>query len=107
MQQNQKNFEQQQALHRSTTDAINRSINSTYENQNAASDRTQEKLLNVIRDENTVTNPHDGEQYQVDSGAEQYWINNDGEYIPSNDPNYNPNLDPNNDREWQQAEPEY
>lgn len=107
MKQNQQNFERQQALHRSTTDAINRSINNTYENQNTASDRLQDKQINVIRDESTVTNPHDGEQYQVDSGADQYWINSDGEYIPSSDPNYNPNLDPNNNREWQQVEPEY
>ena len=107
MKQNQQNFERQQAIHKSTSDAINRSINSTYENQNATSDRIQEKTINVIRDESTVTNPHDGEQYQVDAGANQYWINNDGEYIPSNDSNYNPNLDPENNREWQQVEPEY
>ena len=107
MKQNQQNFERQQAIHKSTSDAINRSINSTYENQNAASDRIQDKQINVIRDESTVTNPHDGEQYQVDSGANQYWINSDGEYIPSNDSNYNPNLDPDDNREWQQVEPEY
>ncbi|MFK7794906.1 MAG: hypothetical protein AB8B89_06120 [Gammaproteobacteria bacterium] len=107
MKQNQQSFERQQAIHKSTSDAINRSINSTYQNQNAASDRIQDKTVNVIRDESTVTNTYDGEQYQVESGADQYWINSDGEYIPSNDPNYNPNLDPNNNREWQQVEPEY
>ena len=107
MQQNQRNFERQQAIHKSTSDAINRSINSTYETQNAASDRIQDKQINVIRDESTVTNPYDGEQYQVDSGADHYWMNSDGEYIPSNDPNYNPNLDPNNNQEWQYVEPQY
>ncbi len=107
MQQNQQNFERQQAIHKSTSDAINRSINSTYESQNAASDRIQDKQINVIRDESTVTSPYDGEQYQVDSGADHYWMNSDGEYIPSDNPNYNPNLDPNNNREWQQVEPEY
>lgn len=107
MKQNQQNFERQQALHRSTTDAINRSINETYRNQDAASDRAQEQYTNVIRDESTVTSPYDGEQYQVESGADQYWINNDGEYIYSEDPNYNPNADPENYKEWQQVEPEY
>ncbi|MDW3095589.1 MAG: hypothetical protein R8G33_07950 [Gammaproteobacteria bacterium] len=107
MKQNQQNFERQQAIHKSTSDAINRSINSTYQNQNASSDRLQDKQINVIRDESTVTNPHDGEQYQVEAGADHYWMNSDGEYIPSNDPNYNPNLDPNNNREWQYVEPEY
>ncbi len=108
MKQNQQNFERQQAIHRSTSDAINRSINSTYENQNAASDRIQDKQINVIRDESTVTSPYDGEQYQVDSGADHYWMNSDGEYIPSDNPNYNPNLDPsNNNQEWQYVEPEY
>ena len=107
MKQNQQNFERQQTLHKSTTEAINRSINSTYQNQNAASDRSQEQFVNVIRDESTVTNPYDGEQYQVESGADQYWINSDGEYIYSEDPSYNPNADPENYKEWQQVEPEY
>lgn len=107
MQQNQQNFERQQALHRSTTEAINRSINETYRTQDTASDRIQDKQVNVIRDESTVTNPYDGEQYQVESGADQYWINNDGEYIYSEDPSYNPNADPDNYKEWQQVEPEY
>lgn len=107
MRQNQQNFDRQQALHRSTTEAINRSINETYRSQDAASDRIQDKQVNVIRDESTITSPYDGEQYQVESGADQYWINNDGEYIYSDDPNYNPNINPDDHREWQQVEPEY
>ncbi len=107
MQQNQQNFERQQALHRNTTDAINRSINETYRNQDAASDRIQDKQVNVIRDESTVTSPYDGEKYQVEAGADQYWINNEGEYIYSEDPNYNPNAHPDNNQQWEQVEPEY
>jgi hypothetical protein len=107
MQQNQQNFDRQQALHRSTTDAVNRSLNSAYESQNAASDRSQKQFLNTIKEESTVTNPYDGKQYQVDSGADQYWVNSDGEYIPQGSPDYNPNADPDNYKQWQQVEPEY
>ena len=107
MQQNQRNFEQGQALHRSTTDAINNSINSTYESQNAASERSQARFNNYLSDENTVTNPYNGQQYQVESGSEQYWINNDGEYIHHDDHFYNPNADPDNVEDWQLVEPDY
>ena len=39
--------------------------------------------------------------YQVDAGSNVYWVNNDGEYIPTNDFNFDPNLDPNlNNQTW-------
>ena len=105
MQQNQQAFERQQQIHRETTNAINDSINSTYNTKNEASDRAQEQYTNVIRDEETITSPHDGQEYQVESGAEHYWINNDGEYIYSDDVFYDPNADLNNNQDWQRVEP--
>lgn len=105
MQQNQRNFDRQQQIHRETTNAINDSINSSYESRNAASDRAQDQYINVIRDEETVTSPYDGQEHQVEAGADQYWINNDGEYIYSDDQFYDPNADPYNNQEWQRVEP--
>ncbi len=108
MKQNQQNFDRQQQIHRETNDAVNDSIMSTYRNQDAASDRAQQQRINTINDESTVTSPYDGEQYQVDSGSDQYWINRDGEYIQSDDAFYDPNMDQEqNNQEWQQVEPQY
>ncbi|MCW8932868.1 MAG: hypothetical protein OQL19_21835 [Gammaproteobacteria bacterium] len=108
MRQNQKNFDRQQKIHRDTSNAVNNSIMSTYRNQNAASDRGQQQILNSINEENTMTNPYNGQQYQVESGADQYWMNNDNEYIQSNDAFYDPNMDPyQNNQEWQELQPGY
>lgn len=108
MRQNQQNFDRQQKIYRETNNAVNNSIMSTYRNQSAASERGQRQFVNSINDESTVTNPYDGKQYQVEAGADQYWMNNDNEYIQSNDTFYNPNMDPyQNNQEWQELQPEY
>ncbi|MEZ5021968.1 MAG: hypothetical protein R2728_01675 [Chitinophagales bacterium] len=108
MKNNQANFEATQQAYRSSNDAINNSIMSTYRNQSASSDRTQQRYINSIREENTVTNPYDGQQYQVDQNYNQTWMNSNGDYIQSNDAYYNPNGDQNvYQYDWQEVEPEY
>ena len=45
-----------------------------------------------------------GANYQVDAGSNVYWINSNGEYIPTNDYNFNPNNDENlNNQSWTKA----
>jgi hypothetical protein len=107
MQQNQAAFDQQQATHRSTVDAVNNSMMSTYNSQNASGDHMQRDFINTMRGEETVNNPADGQQYQVESGANQYWMNNNNEYIPSNNTMFDPNADPNLwNQQWQEVTPE-
>lgn len=107
MQQNQQNFDRQQQIHRSTSDAINKSIMETYRTQQESSDRGQQQFNNYLRDEETLTNPYDGQQYQVESGADQYWMNRDGQSIQNNDAFYNPNADNEiNYQEWLEVDPE-
>ncbi|MCB0771274.1 MAG: hypothetical protein KDC00_12820 [Flavobacteriales bacterium] len=107
MQQNQAAFDQQQAIHRSTSDAVNNSIMGTWNAQQAASDRGQQDFINTMRGEETVTNPADGQRYQVESGANQYWMNANGDYIMNNDAFYDPNADPNiNNQDWNEVTPE-
>lgn len=105
MQANQRAFQNTQ---RAITDANNAASDasmSAWRYNNAASDRMQHQSINSIHDEETVYNPGTGNTYQVDSGANQYWMNNDGQYLPSNDLFYNPNMDPNtNYQEWNEAE---
>ncbi|MEE9493745.1 MAG: hypothetical protein V3W04_10260 [Gammaproteobacteria bacterium] len=106
MQQNQRAFDQQQALHRSTNEAVNNSLMNTYRTSQQASDRGQQQFRNTTSGEETLTNPYDGQQYQVESGADQYWMNRSGENIQSNDAFYDPNMDQTiNNQEWQKVEP--
>jgi len=45
--------------------------------------------------------PGTGQTYKVQEGANQYWMNNDGQYIGTNLQGYNPNLDDNmNEMKW-------
>ncbi|WP_273276262.1 hypothetical protein [Maribacter polysiphoniae] len=65
------------------------------------SDTSHKNFLNMINEEETVYNPLDRKNYQVDAGSTQYWMDSDGNYIKNNDLFYNPNGDINlNNREW-------
>lgn len=59
-----------------------------------------QSFLNTIRGEETVTHPN-GNSYQIEAGAKEYWMDSDGNYIKSDDLFYNPNADRNLDpRNW-------
>ena len=105
MQQNQRNFDTWQQNHANKTAAINDASMAAHNSRSQASDRNHNRFLNYIKDENTVTQTGTGQKYQVESGANQYWMNSDGQYVKSNDPNYNPNRDPAyNTTEWQETQ---
>ncbi len=105
MQQNQRHFDQRQQTHRETQEHINKSNMDAYNYRQEVNDGIQHNFNNYIQDEKTVRDANTGEQYQVGSGADQYWMNSNQEYIPSNDANYDPNLDPNvKDQQWQEVE---
>ncbi|HEX8563992.1 MAG TPA: hypothetical protein VF676_13530 [Flavobacterium sp.] len=105
MQQNQRNFDTWQQNHASKTAAINDASMAAYNSRNAASDKSHNRFMNYIKDENTVIQAGTGQKYQVESGANQYWMNSEGKYVKSNDPNYDPNRDPAyNNSEWQQTQ---
>jgi len=102
MAQNQANFEASQRAHINKTNAINDAIMSGYRERNAASDRMQEQRIDGIYERTNVVD-ESGQKYKVESGYNQYWMNNDGEYISTDKVDYNPNLDDNmNDQKWQE-----
>ncbi|NVJ17265.1 hypothetical protein [Myxococcus sp. AM010] len=104
MQANKAAFEAQQRAFHEKNDAINQAIASNYAQGNAASDRNHHRFLNYIKDEETVRDAADGQRHQVRSGANQYWMNGNGQYVPSNNPNYDPNRDPSlNHQQWHEA----
>jgi hypothetical protein len=105
---NQRNFEAQQRAIVGANDAVNQSIMDNWKTQNQASDYNQSQFIDYIRDEQNVYDPNSGNTYKVESGYDQYYINNSGEYIGTNDANYNPNLDPTiNNETWNGTEPYY
>lgn len=102
MAQNQANFEASQRAHINKTNAINDAIMSGWRERNAASDRMQERTIDGIYERTNVVD-ESGQKYKVESGYNQYWMNNDGEYISTDKVDYNPNLDDNmNDQKWQE-----
>ncbi|MEM8943365.1 MAG: hypothetical protein AAGC91_14535, partial [Pseudomonadota bacterium] len=102
---NQANFEATQRAIVGANEAVNNSIMQGWRDRNAMQDRVQEQFTDALRDQSTMVNPSTGEAWKVDAGANNYWINSDGEYLPSNDYNYNPNLDSNlNQQNWEQLE---
>lgn len=101
----QQQFDAQQQAFKQKSEAINSSIMASYNDRNAASDRSHNRFVNYIKDENTVVNQHDGKRYQVQTGSDQYWMNDQGQYIGTNDPNYDPNRNQDTQNQsWSEAE---
>lgn len=102
---NQRNFEARQRAVVDANNATNDAIMKGWKDRNAASDRIHDKTIDSIRDEQTMRDPNSGQTYKVESGSDQYWKNNQGEYIESNDRFYNPNRDPSiNSQDWVEME---
>lgn len=99
---NQAAFEASQRAHINKTNAINDAIMSNWRSSNAASDKNQEQFIDYVYENQNVVNEETGQKYKVQQGYNQYWMNNDGEYIGTPSNTYNPNLDDNlNEQNWQ------
>jgi hypothetical protein len=74
-------------------------------NFGAGSDVGQKQFINMINEEETVYNPLTGNNYQVNAGSTEYWMDSEGNYIQNDDLFYTPNGDINlNNREWVKVE---
>lgn len=104
MQNNQADFDAQQRAHQSTVDAWNKSSMDGYNSRSASQDRMHNQTINSINETQNVIDPNTGQQYQVEGYSNQYWVNGQGQYIPSDNSLYNPNLDPDyNNQNWDEA----
>lgn len=64
-------------------------------------DQNHKRFMDSHLERQTVSTPSSNTSYQVDAGSNVYWVNANGEYIPTNDFNFDPNLDPNlNGQTW-------
>ncbi|KQC30245.1 hypothetical protein [Flagellimonas eckloniae] len=70
-------------------------------NFGSGSSTSQRDFVNMINEEETVYNPLDGKNYQVNAFSTQNWMDSDGNLIQNDDLFYTPNGDINlNNREW-------
>jgi len=74
----------------------------------SGSSTSHQNFVNMINEEETVYNPLNGKDYQIEAGSTQYWMDSEGNYIQNNDLFYNPNGDINlENREWTKVEPAF
>lgn len=105
MAQNQAAFEASQRAFVNKSNAINDAIMNGWRERNAASDKQQERTVDAIYERTNVQDAETGERYKVTAGANQYWMNNNGEYISTQMNSYDPNLDDNmNEQRWKQLQ---
>ena len=70
----------------------------------AMTTRTHQNFMDGLNDRVNVTNPSNGQGYQVDLGSNHYWINDTNQLITSNNANYNPNGDLITNGTWTEAQ---
>jgi len=105
MRNNQANFEATQRAHVNSSNAINEAQMGIYRTQTESFNRSNQQITNGILEENTMYNSANGETYQVEGHSNTYWMNANGDYIPTDNSLYNPNLDQNvNVMEWVEGE---
>ncbi len=105
MAQNQSTFEANQRAFVNKSDAINDAIMSGWKASNASSDKQQEQRIDGIYERTNVQNTETGQTYKVQEGSNQYWMNNNEEYIGTQLQGYNPNSDENmNEQKWQELQ---
>jgi len=89
---------------KNSSDALDASYNS-YMQRSAESDASQSSYVNGIWERQTVTSPSNGTQYQVDGYDSNVWVNQDNEYIGTDNALYDPNLDTTtNNQSWEQMD---
>jgi hypothetical protein len=85
---------------------MNNNFGSNSGSSSAYSSGGQQSFLNMIKEEETVANPN-GYNYQVESGAKEYWMDNSGNYKKSDDLFYDPNASLDNNTEWTKVKEDY
>ena len=104
MRQNQANFDAYQQVQRTNSD-ISDIYHQTWKNTSDMNNAGHSKTIDGIYNQNTMTNPHTGQDVQVQYGYNNYYMNNNNQYIGTNDEFYNPQMDQNiNHQDWRKVE---
>jgi hypothetical protein len=103
MAQNQANFAASQRDFVNRSSSAHDALMKSWQERNAASDRTQEQFVDTITERTKVANPASGQLYKLESGHNHYWMNSDGRYLSSDKQDYDPNLDERlNNQKWEE-----
>jgi len=105
MRSNQEAFQATQKAHVDSYNAMSDMSMETYRYKNNVSDRMQEQYVDGIWGQQNMIDPYTGQNVKVEGYYNQYHMNNNNQYIGTDNYNYNPNLDPSlNNTEWRQAQ---
>ncbi|MEO0573400.1 MAG: hypothetical protein AAF039_16985 [Bacteroidota bacterium] len=74
-----------------------------YLNRSNINDAGRTSTVNMIHEQNIISNPATNESYVVPAGSNNYWVNNNAKFIGVDDPNFDPRVDSRlNHMEWTQ-----
>ncbi len=104
MRRNQANFDSWNRANRNTYNEISDINMQGWRNRNAISVQGHSKSIDGIWERESIIDPYTGNQMKAQSGYSDYYMNNQGEYIGTNDKFYNPERDPRmNNQNWRKA----
>lgn len=104
MRQNQANFDAWQQTQQTLSD-VNDIYYEGYQNRSRMNDAGHQKTINGIWEQESGTNPYNGQQMNTSIHNKYNYVNQYGQVFGTNNPNYNPALDPNmNHMEWRKVQ---
>jgi hypothetical protein len=75
-----------------TSNEISDMMMESYNQRQQANDRIAENFSQYVRGVDEYSNPFEGKGVELPSGYGNAWVNNNGEYILTDDPNFNPGV---------------
>lgn len=106
--QKQQQFDGWMATQRQSSNSALDSSMESWRRRQDMTDTGHQRQIDAITGTTPVYNSDTGQTWQVEDGYDRYYMNNSGEYIPTDDAFYNPNMDPAvNNQDWTEVTPNY
>jgi hypothetical protein len=104
MRANQRNFDAWNQTQQTMSDVSDIYMD-TWRNTSSMNDRGHQNTISGIHDQDVMVNPYDNSTFNAPMEYNQYYMNQNGEYIGTNDAFYNPQNDPNlNHMDWREVQ---
>jgi hypothetical protein len=84
------------------SDQMSRENLAQFEKRQAVNDKLSENFSDYVRGVDKYIDPYEGKAVDMPSGYNHAWVNNNGEYIVTDNPNFNPNVESN--LHWQEMQ---
>lgn len=106
--QKQQQFDGWMATQRQSSNSALDSSMESWRRRQDMTDTGHQKQIDAISGTTPVYDSDTGQTWQVEDGYDRYYMNNSGEYIPTDDEFYNPNMDPAvNNQDWTEVSPNF